>query len=155
MFAGVALAYSAVPTELIERHRLRGRTHDRGGEPEVQFLLGDAERELPVWLEGRLQIVRWGNRRGQSAGLPCTAWTWLSTVEAGRWAEWAAEPVVIPAAMGLDKGVWYQVREGVRGVAVRDEHGRPVVYVLVEPASQYYRVMTRSEWMPVLIGERI
>jgi hypothetical protein len=23
-----------------------------------------------------------------------------------------------------------------------------------EPASYYYRVMTRSEWMPVLIGER-
>ena len=65
MFAGVALAYGAVPTGLIERHGLRRRLHDRGGEPELQFLLADAERELPVWLEGRLQIVRWGNGRGQ------------------------------------------------------------------------------------------
>jgi hypothetical protein len=38
---------------------------------------------------------------------------------------------------------------------VRDEQGRPVVYVLVEPASHYYQVMTRSVWMPVLVGERI
>jgi hypothetical protein len=63
--------------------------------------------------------------------------------------------MVIPAAMGLDRGVWYQVREGVRGVVVRDEQGRPAVYVLVEAASHYYHVMTRSEWMPVLVGERI
>jgi hypothetical protein len=155
MFAGVALAWSELPTELIERHGLGRRTHERGGEPEARFLFHDRERVLPVWLDGRLAVVRWGNRRGQSERLPCTAWTWLSTVEAGRWAEWGAEPVVIPAAMGLDRGVWYQVREGVRGVVVRDEQGRPVVYVLVETASHYYRVMTRSEWMPVLVGERI
>jgi hypothetical protein len=70
-------------------------------------------------------------------------------------AERGAVPVVIPATMGLDRGVWFRVREGVRGVVARDESGRPVVYVLVEPASHYYQVMTRSEWMPSLVGERI
>jgi hypothetical protein len=30
-----------------------------------------------------------------------------------------------------------------------------VAYPLVEPASHYYRVMTRGAWMPVLVGERI
>jgi hypothetical protein len=63
--------------------------------------------------------------------------------------------VVIPATMGMDRGVWFAIREGVRGVAVRDEKGRNVAYVLVEPASHYYQVMTRSLWMPVLVGERI
>jgi len=28
-------------------------------------------------------------------------------------------------------------------------------YLVCEPASHYYAVMTRSAWMPVLIGERI
>ena len=56
--------------------------------------------------------------------------------------------------MGLDRGVWFRVREGVRGVVVRDESGGPVVYVLCEPATHYYQVMTRSEWMPALVGER-
>jgi hypothetical protein len=45
--------------------------------------------------------------------------------------------------------------QGVRGLLVRDEKGEPVVYVLCEPATRYYRVMTRSERMPVLIGEHI
>jgi hypothetical protein len=155
MFAGIALALSELPSELVERHGLRRRVHDRGGEPEVRFLLCDQDRVLPAWLDGRLQVVRWGNRRGQSRALPCTAWTWAATVEAGAWVAFGAEPTVIPAAMGLDGGVWYRIGEGVRGVAVRDERGQAVVYSLVEPASHYYGVMTRSDWMPALIGERI
>jgi hypothetical protein len=121
----------------------------------VQFLLRDDERVLPAWLGGRLQVVRWGNRRGQSRMLPCTAWTWRSTLEGGGWGDREPEPVVIPAALGLDRGVWFHVREGLRGVAVRDERGVPAVYVLVEPATHYYQVMTRSEWMPSLVGELI
>jgi hypothetical protein len=29
------------------------------------------------------------------------------------------------------------------------------VYMLTEPASHYYQIMTRNDRMPVLIGERI
>ena len=155
MFGGVALALSELSTELIEAHGLERRIHERGGEPEVQFLHRDRERLLPVWLEGRLQIVRWGNRRGQSVGLPTTAWTWQKTLEAGGWGDRVVVPVVVPATLGLDRGVWFRVREGVRGAVVRDEQGLPVVYVLVEAASHYYQVMTKSAWMPVLVGERI
>jgi hypothetical protein len=36
-----------------------------------------------------------------------------------------------------------------------DERGNAVVYRICEPASHYYRVMTRSARMPVLIEERI
>jgi hypothetical protein len=28
-------------------------------------------------------------------------------------------------------------------------------YMLIEPSTHYYKVMTRCEWMPVLMGERI
>lgn len=155
MFSGVALALSEVPVELVDQHGLARRVYQRGGELEVQFLLHDAERVLPVWLDGRLRILRWGNRRGQSKRLPCTAWTWLDTLQKGGWGRQEAEPVVIPARMGLDRGVWFVVREGVRGVVVRDERGEPAVYVLVEPSTHYYQVMTRSEWMPSLVGELI
>ena len=51
--------------------------------------------------------------------------------------------------------MWYRIREGIRCLVVRDEERLPRVYVLCEPASHYYQVMTRSEWMPCLIGERI
>ncbi len=155
MFAGVSLALSELPEALMEAHGLSRRVHDRGGEREVRFLLRDAARVLPVWHQGRLLIACWGNRRGHSRALPCTAWARLATVEAGGWLPFAPERVDIPATLALDCGVWYKVRQRVRALLVRDERGAPVVYALVEPASHYHEVMTRGPWMPVLIGERI
>ena len=64
------------------------------------------------------------------------------------------EPVEIRASAGLDGGIWYRIRQGVRGLLV--ETPREVAaFAIVEPASHYYKVMTRQERMPVLIGERI
>jgi hypothetical protein len=155
MFAGVALMLSEIPMDQLESIAGPGRRHDRGGEAEARFLLSAADRVLPVWLDGCLRIVRWGMRREQGSRLPATAWTQLTTLAEGGWQEVAPVEVVIPATFGLDNGVWYLVREGVRGIVVPDERGEPVVYVLVEPASRYYAVMTRSEWMPCLVRELI
>jgi hypothetical protein len=40
-------------------------------------------RLLPVCRDGRLHVLRWGNRRGESRHLPCTAWTQVDPVEPG------------------------------------------------------------------------
>lgn len=52
-------------------------------------------------------------------------------------------------------GVWFRVKQGMKGLLVRDRGGGPAVYMVCEPATRYYRVMTRAAWMPVLIGEVI
>jgi hypothetical protein len=155
MCAGISLGWSRLPIDVIERHGLHRRVHDRGGEKEIHFYYRDRVPRLPVWRDGRFQIVRWGNGRGQSRHLPRTGWTWLETINAGGWQGSEAIPVDIPASLALDRGVWYSVRQGLRGLLVPDERGNAVVYVICEPASGYYRVMTRSERMPVLIEERI
>ncbi|GAC1451483.1 MAG: hypothetical protein NVSMB9_36440 [Isosphaeraceae bacterium] len=155
MCTGIALAWSELPTELIGRHELGRQAHGRGGEGEVRFLYRDRRPQLPVWRDGRLQIVRWGNSRGQSRFLPRTGWTWLETINEGGWKGLDAVPVDIPATLGLERGVWFRVRQGVRGLLVPDERGIAVVYMICEPASHYYQVMTRSPRMPVLIDERI
>ena len=155
MCTGIALAHSELPLQLIQEHQLDGLIYERGGEKEIRFLARQAPRLLPVWHQGQLRIVCWGCRRGQSKVLPCTSWTWLTSVEEGQWADWHGEPVDIPASMGLENGVWFRIREGIRGVLVQDEHKLDVVYMICEPASHYYEVMTRSKRMPVLIGERI
>jgi hypothetical protein len=155
MLVAVAVPYHALPLALIERHKLETLVHDRGGEQEFQFHIAAAVPLLPVRHEGQLRIVRWGCRRGESRVLPVGGWTKLTTLESGFWSACGAEMVEIPAAMGLDGGVWFAVRQGVRGVLVGDERGEPRVYVVCEPASHYYCVMTRSTWMPLLIGERI
>jgi len=154
MCAGIALALSELPLALIEQHGLKPCVHERGGEQEVRFLYRTRQPRLPVWLDGQLEILRWGSRDRRCA-LPYTGWTWQATVEAGRWAAWHAEPVVIPATLGLDGGIWYRIRQGVQGLVVRNQEEEPIVYMLVETASHYYEVMTRAKRMPVLLGERI
>jgi hypothetical protein len=155
MCVGIALAWSDLPTELIGRHGLERLAYERGGEKEVRFLYRDRKPRLPVWRDGRLQIVRWGNSRGQSRYLPRTGWTWLETINEGGWRGLDTVAVDIPATLGLDRGVWFHVRQGMRGLLVPDERGIAVVYMICEPASHYYQVMTRSPRMPVLIEDRI
>lgn len=154
MFGGIALSWNSLPLEMLEQPDLQRRVHERGSEREIQFLFRDHTPTLPVWHEGRLRLVTWGNRRRHNRVLPCTGWTWLATVEAGGWVNFGAQPIDIPATLGLENGVWYQIREGIRGLLVADDGGVDRAYMICEPATYYYRVMTRSNWMPVLIGER-
>ncbi len=155
MCTGIALAVSELPMELIAQHRLGRRVHERGGEREIRFLYRDRSPRLPVWRDGKLQIVRWGNAKGHSRFLPPTGWTCQSTIADGSWRSLNAMPVDIPAMVGLERGVWFRIRQGIRGLLVPDEQGMAVVYMICEPASHYYQVMTRSSRMPVLIDERI
>jgi hypothetical protein len=144
-----------VPLEAAERFNLSGRLHERGGEREYRFLFRDKPRLLPIIHDGQFQIVRWGRRRGEKGRLPCTGWTWLETLEKGTWQEAQPDEVVIPATMGLENGRWFAIREGIRGLVVPDEQGALVAYMICEPASHYYSIMTRSKRMPVLVNERI
>jgi len=128
----------------------------RGERPEFRFLFRDRRPRLPIWRDGRLQIVRWGNSRGESRFLPRTGWTWHETIKAGGWRHTAAIPVDIPASFGLERrGVWYLIEQGIRGLLVPDERGIAVVYMICEPASHYYQVMTSSPRMPIFIDQHI
>ena len=79
----------------------------------------------------------------------------LADIEDGIWQHFRPDPVDIPATAGLENGIWFRVQQGMRGVLVAEDGHPPTVFMLCEPASHYYRIMTRSERMPVLIGERI
>lgn len=148
---GLALPYSEFSLELIERHRLQRFVHERGGEREFRFLRRARPALIPIWHAGQLRIVPWGCRTGP---FPRNGLTWLQTVENGAWANQPVERIDIPAALGLQNGVWFRIRRGAQGLLA--ESGNLVAaYLIVEPASYYYQIMTRSDQMPVLLGERI
>ena len=65
-----------------------------------------------------------------------------------------AQEIEIPAIAGLQNGVWFRIRQGVRGL-LAEAGGIQAAYMMVEPSTYYYKIMTRAERMPVLIGERI
>jgi hypothetical protein len=155
MCMGLSLAYSELPLLLIEQHSLQERLYDRGGEKEVRFLWRARPALLPVWWNGKLHIVRWGNKDRREQKLPPCGWTWQETVESGWWAQLAPEEVVIPASFGFTNGVCFKVNQGMRGLLVQDRQGQPVVFMLTQPATRYYEIMCRSDWMPVLVDEVI
>jgi hypothetical protein len=102
-----------------------------------------------------LHVVRWGNKDRSERKLPPTGWTWEETVESGWWSEMSPEPVVVLATFSLSNGVWFKVKQGMRGLLVRDRKAEPVVFLVCRPSTRYFGVMCRAEWMPVLIDEVI
>ena len=154
---GLSLSWRSLPESLIDRHGLQDRAIARsdGADREFRFLYRDVRPVLPVWVANELTVLPWGQPPRRSK-LPRTRIVAHETLKAGIWQQVHPQPVEIPANFGLDKGVWYRIREGVQGILVRDESGSPVVYLLTEPATHYYQIMTRNNRMPMLCGgERI
>src|SRR4051812_14729788 len=118
MCIGIALAWSELPTELIAGHGLESRVHERGGEPEVRFYYRERKPRLPVWRDGRLQVVRWGTGGGQSGSLPAKGGARKTTIEEGYGGNLEAVFVETPASLGFDRGVWFRIRQGIRGILV-------------------------------------
>src|SRR5207249_3848087 len=52
---------------------------DRSGEKEVRFDWRANPTLLPVWWDGQLRLLRWGNKDRAERKLPPTGWTWKET----------------------------------------------------------------------------
>jgi hypothetical protein len=153
---GISLSWRSLPQSLIDRHGLRDRiiVRNEGAESEYRFVFRDTHPLLPVWIGNELTLCAWGNHNRQSR-LPRCGTVAQEAIQAGKWQNVQPEQVEIPASFGWDKGVWYRIKEGIQGILVRNEADQPIVYILTEPASHYYQVMTRNSRMPILCGERI
>ena len=155
MCQGVSILLSRIAEETIERYRLNSRIISRGGEcKELHFMHTERQRALPVYHAGQLVICEWGNGNTR-AKLPRSGWCAAESLDSGKWRWLEPEPIEIPADFGFEKGVWYQITQGIRGILVRDEQDKPHVYMLTTPASHYYQIMTRCSRMPVLIEQDI
>jgi hypothetical protein len=154
MCTGIALAVSELPVELVRKHRLAERVYPRAGEDEFRFLWRQVPTLLPVFWDGKLEILPWGSklRRGP---LPYGGWVSQEDVAAGLLAGAHPDEVVIPANLGSAKGTWFLITEGIKGVVI-ETRGGPVVYMLTEAASNYYRNMTeQSPRMPIFVNQVI
>jgi hypothetical protein len=154
MCKGISVLRARIRQELFEEYELAQRIVMRGGQEELHFMYPDPIVQLPVLHDGQLVIYEWGNR-SRKGKLPPTGWCRLDSIEAGKWRWMEPEPVEIPANFGLEKGVWFHIEQGIRGVVVRDEQERAHVYMLTKDASHYYATMTKHDRMPVLIEQEI
>ncbi len=149
MCLAVAVPIHEIPEAMLIEHRLSERIaqRDNGSGREIQFLYRHRRPLLPVQVDGQLRIMDWGSKRGP---LPMGGWCHREWIEGGHWQHLRPSKATVLAALALERGVWFQVREGIEAVIVC---GR--VYLLTEPASHYYRIMTRNQRMPVLVGQTI
>jgi hypothetical protein len=79
----------------------------------------------------------------------------LGMIEEGHWRRLNPVAVDLPAATGMDRGVWLRIRRALRGLLVPDERGAPAVCIVCEPASRHDQALTHFDRIPVLTGERI
>ena len=154
MCTAIALATSELPIELVRQHPLAERVHAREGQNEFQFHWWQVPTVLPVRREGKLELLTWGSklRRGP---LPYGGWIAKDHIADGLLSAAHPQDVVIPANLGFQKGTWFLIVEGIHGIVIEARNG-PIVYMLTEPASNYYRNMTeQSPTMPVFVNQVI
>ncbi|HEX4612625.1 MAG TPA: hypothetical protein VH092_30805 [Urbifossiella sp.] len=146
---GFALTTPDLPATLLDG--LTARVYRRAGVDEVQFHWWQEPTLLPVRWDGALRLHRWGSKDGRSR-LPLGGW--LSAEGVGALTGTRREEAVIPANLGQINGRWLLIDVGVTGVVLPDVRGGPVVYVLVQPASNYYRNLSGQEpMMPAFVGQ--
>jgi hypothetical protein len=154
MCTAIALAVSELPVDLVRRDRIAERKYVRERQEEFQFHWWQTPTILPVRRDGVLEMLAWGSKRRRGP-LPYGGWIAEEHVKDGLLAGANPEEVVIPANLGYQKGTWFLIIEGIRGVAIETAAGR-IVYMLTEPASNYYRNMTeQSPTMPLLVNQVI
>ncbi len=118
---------------------------------EIQIHFSRETPLLPVLLHGKNTLIPWGNRN--TPNLPHTGFCKIESLEAGKWAWLQPLPINIIASSALVNGVWFQVKQAIRGLMIIDSHGIQYGYMLTQPATHYFQTMTGAERMPVLVNQ--
>ena len=119
MCTGIALAATELPTDVAEDPHLAHRLYVREGRKEMRFLAWQSPAILPVQWHGRLQIMPWGNRPRRQGGLPASGWVTREELDSGIFAHVPAEDALIPCHLGLHRGTWFLIQEGIRGIVAK------------------------------------
>jgi hypothetical protein len=120
------------------------RAFKKTGEVETFFW---SERPiLPAEFEGAVHLFDWGNRE-KTIDLPRTGWARIESLSAGKWNWLNPKEIIIPAARGYEKKVWFNIAKGIHGVLV-ERDGVERVYMITEPANAKYQNLTKHDRMP-------
>lgn len=103
----------------------------------------DRKPQLPVERRGQILTAHW---KGYCS---------IDALKAGHFQGQRAELVEIPALRGFSGGIWFQIRMGIRGVLIHGTNKELWVYMLIAPSTHYFKTMTGSARMPVLIKQVI
>ena len=118
---------------------------------EVRIHFAHQKAYLPILYNGQNQLVLWGNKT--NLNIPRTGFCKIESFQNGKWLWLHPVPVHIIASSALMNGVWFQVKEGIQGLLLKNSPGPAHCYILTQPATHYFKTMTGAERMPVLINQ--
>lgn len=131
--------------DILQKYHLEVR------EDEVRSYFAKKNAYLPVLLNGQNQLIRWGSK--ENIKIPRTGFCKIESFKAGKWQWLHPTPATIIASSALVNGIWFQVKQGIQGLIVESQYGTRHCYILTQPSTHYFRTMTGSERMPVLIHQ--
>ncbi|MBF6611813.1 MAG: hypothetical protein IVW55_01640 [Chloroflexi bacterium] len=137
------------PEEAIEEFRQSGQVKSlywQRGEPLLPVATPDKSGEA-----SDIELVRWGNR-DKNAPFPQTGWSRVESLAAGKWNYLRPQPVLIAVSYGIEKGNWFTIAKGIKGVIVQRE-GERRVYMLTGEAKPGFHAKTHHDRMPLLEDE--
>ena len=152
MCTAISYNHGAFMEELIEKYELdkKSMKHADSKETEYKFQFQDKKPLLPI-ITDTIHICEWGNRDNKISSLPHTGWCRAESLTAGKW-DWLSPTMVrIPASHGLEKGVWFPIKNGIQGVLVYDKDHSEHIYMLTQSSDEAYRTLTQHDRMPAFV----
>lgn len=110
---------------------------------------------LPIRTSNGNKFVKWGNKSCLGVRAPLGAFCKIESLKSGYVAQLRPKVVEVIANAAQENGIWFQVKQGIRAVLIKDRLGNEFAYILTVPSTHYYKTMTRAERMPVLVGQVI
>src|SRR5919201_1012704 len=145
MCGGVIFPYKKEYKEALEKYY---------SSAEVEEFERTGQVRSVYWQKGEpvLPVVPEGGEDGKDAPFPQTGWARKESLEAGKWNYLRPEPVLIPVTHGVEKGKWFEIKNGIRGVVLhRGNENR--VYMITDDANPEYVDVTHHDRMPVLVDQ--
>lgn len=97
----------------------------------------------------KARLVSWGNR-DKNIKLPKTGWAKSESINSGKWDYLKPEEVIIPAIKGYEKGLWFPIGKGIKGIVV-DKDGEQRIYMVTRQSSAEYQALTKHDREPDIL----
>lgn len=108
------------------------------------------EPTLPVQdSHHKVRLLNWGNRN-KKINLPKTGWAKSESLKNSKWDYLKPKEVIIPAVKGYEKGVWFPIKKGIKGIVI-DKDGEQRVYMVTRQSSPEYLNLTKHDREPDLL----
>lgn len=115
----------------------------------------DKEAYLPIKILSENRFVLWGNKNNPRLRVPLGAFLAFENIKSGQISQLKPKIVDVIANAAQENGIWFQIKVGIKAILIKDIYGKEHAYILTMPATHYFKTMTRSEKMPVLIKQVI